>query len=132
MAQVSRLLPCPDVASKLGAAQFPFEGGRGDRLEQGRGRHAQRPAELPAAGWRVILLHVHPAARVGEEGEDHTSLVAAGIALNTLLAVFPALAVAVLIYGLFSSPAGAATDIKPFTGILPPDAAKLLRVCCLS
>jgi hypothetical protein len=43
-------------------------------------------------------------------------LVAAGIALNTLLAVFPALAVAVLIYGLFSSPAGVEADIKPFIG----------------
>jgi len=60
-------------------------------------------------------------------GEDHASLVAAGIALNTLLAVFPALGVAVLIYGLFSSPAGVAADIRPFIGILPPDAAKLLQ-----
>jgi len=60
-------------------------------------------------------------------GEDHTSLVAAGIALNTLLAVFPALAVAVLIYGLFSSPAGVEADVRPFIGILPPDAAKLLQ-----
>jgi membrane protein len=95
---------------------------RGDRLEPGRGRHAQHPAELPAAGWRDILL------RVWEKlGEDHTSLVAAGIALNTLLAVFPALAVAVLIYGLFSSPAAVEADIKPFIGILPPEAAKLLQ-----
>ena len=112
------------MTSKSAHAQLPAEavGVRGERLEPGRGRDARRPAELPAAGWRDILLRVWQ-----KLGEDHTSLVAAGIALNTLLAVFPALAVAVLIYGLFSSPAGVAADIKPFIGILPPDAAKLLQ-----
>src|SRR5262249_49549324 len=59
-------------------------------------------------------------------GDDHVSLVAAGIALNTLLAVFPALALAVSIYGLFSSPAGVAADLKPFIAILPSGAAQLL------
>jgi membrane protein len=95
---------------------------RGGALEPGRGRHAQRPGQIPAAGWRDILLRVFQ-----KIGQDNASLVAAGIALNTLLAVFPALGVAVLIYGLFSSPAGVATDLKPFFEILPPDAAKLLQ-----
>jgi len=117
------LLPHLDVASKSADAVLPPEGGRGSGLEPGRGRDARRPAEFPTAGWRDILLRVWQ-----KLGEDHTSLVAAGIALNTLLAVFPALGVAVLIYGLFSSPAGVEADIRPFIGILPPDAAKLLQV----
>jgi membrane protein len=87
-----------------------------------RGRHAQQPTEIPSTGWRDILLRVWK-----KIGEDHASLVAAGIALNSLLAVFPALAVAVTIYGMFSSPAGVAADMKPFFAILPPDAAKLLQ-----
>ncbi|MEA3179937.1 MAG: rane protein [Gammaproteobacteria bacterium] len=95
---------------------------RGGRLEPGRGRDARHPGQLPAAGWRDILLRVWQ-----KIGQDNASLVAAGIALNTLLAVFPALGVAVLIYGLFSSPAGVAADMKPFFEILPPDAAKLLQ-----
>lgn len=113
-----------DVASKSADAQLPAEaaGVREDRLEPGRGRLARRPTEFPAAGWRDILVRVWQ-----KLGEDHTSLVAAGIALNTLLAVFPALAVAVLIYGLFSSPTGVEADIKPFMQILPLDAAKLLQ-----
>jgi membrane protein len=95
---------------------------RGGQLEPGRGRHARHPGQFPAAGWRDILLRVWQ-----KIGQDNASLVAAGIALNTLLAVFPALAVAVLIYGLFSSPAGVAADMKPFFEILPTAAAKLLQ-----
>jgi membrane protein len=95
---------------------------RGGALEPGRGRTARHPTEIPAAGWRDILLRVWQ-----KIGQDNASLVAAGIALNTLLAVFPALGVAVLIYGLFSSPAGVAADMKPFFEILPSDAAKLLQ-----
>jgi membrane protein len=94
----------------------------GGGLEPGRGRHAQNPGQIPAAGWRDILLRVYH-----KIGEDNASLVAAGIALNSLLAIFPALAVAVLIYGLFSSPASVSEDMKPFFAILPPDAAKLLQ-----
>jgi membrane protein len=116
------LLPHPDVASKSVRAALPSEGVRGIGLEPGRGRDAGSPFEFPAAGWRDILLRVWQ-----KLGQDHTSLVAAGIALNTLLAIFPALGVAVLIYGLFSSPAGVEADIRPFIGILPPDAAKLLQ-----
>jgi len=58
---------------------------------------------------------------------DHAALIAAGIALNTLLAVFPALAVVVSIYGLFSSAAGVEADLRPFLQILPPAAAQLLQ-----
>jgi membrane protein len=94
----------------------------GYNLEPGRGRHACRPTDLPAAGWRDIAL------RVWEKlDHDHVSLLAAGIALNTLLAVFPALALAVSIYGLFSSPAGVAADMRPFFAILPPEAAQLVQ-----
>jgi len=93
-----------------------------DHLEPGRGRNARHPSEIPLSGWRDIFLRVWQ-----KIGEDNASLVAAGIALNTLLAVFPALGVAVSIYGLFSSPATVALDMQPFFAILPPDAAKLLE-----
>jgi membrane protein len=112
------------VASKSVAAQFSAEGAeaQSSRLEPGRGRDARRPIEIPGAGWRDILLRVWQ-----KIGSDNASLVAAGIALNTLLAVFPALGVAVSIFGLFSSPAGVAADMRPFFAILPPDAAQLLQ-----
>ncbi|HVC31537.1 MAG TPA: hypothetical protein VND24_10145, partial [Steroidobacteraceae bacterium] len=59
-----------------------------ERREPGRGRGAHTPSEIPKAGWRDILLRVWR-----KLSEDNISLVAAGVALNTLLAVFPAMAV---------------------------------------
>jgi membrane protein len=85
------------------------------------GRTAGYPHEIPKAGWRDIL------ARVWQNlGRDNTSLIAAGIGLNALLAAFPALAVIVSVYGMFASPADVERDLQPFLGILPGDAAKLL------
>jgi membrane protein len=85
------------------------------------GRTAAHPQEIPRAGWRDIL------ARVWQNlGRDNTSLIAAGIGLNALLAVFPALAVIVSVYGMFAYPGDVERDLRPFLGILPGDAAKLL------
>jgi len=85
------------------------------------GRTATRPAEIPTRGWRDIV------ARVWQNlGRDNTSLVSAGIGLHTLLAVFPALAVVVSVYGMFASAADVSRDLLPFLGVLPGDAAKLI------
>src|SRR5579871_2804621 len=78
------------------------------KLEHGRGRHAQHPQDIPKAGWRDILVRTFR-----KLGQDNATLVAGGIALNSLLAVFPALAVAVTLYGLFSSPSSVASDMQP-------------------
>ena len=80
-----------------------------------RGRTATRPSEIPAAGWRDILTRVKT-----EVGSDHVSLVSAGLAMYALLAVFPALAAAVSIYGVFASPADVVQHMQAFSGILPP------------
>jgi membrane protein len=97
----------------------------GERREALRGdphgRTASTPAEIPKKGWRDIV------ARVWQNlGRDNTSLVSAGIGLHTLLAVFPALAVLVSVYGMFASPGDVARDLQPFLGVLPGDAAKLI------
>jgi len=85
------------------------------------GRTAAHPKQIPKAGWRDIFTRV-----AQNIGRDNTSLVAAGIGLNALLAVFPALAVLVSVYGMFASPGDVATDLGPFLSILPGDASKLL------
>jgi membrane protein len=93
-----------------------------ERKEPGRGRAAHTPSEIPRAGWRDILLRVWH-----KIGEDNLSLVSAGVALNTLLAVFPAMAVLASVYGMFASPAQVAKEIAPFYGILPHDAAGIIQ-----
>ena len=92
-----------------------------DAHEDPHGRTAAHPKQIPTAGWRDIFMRV-----VQNIGRDNTSLVAAGIGLNALLAVFPALAVLVSVYGMFASPGDVATDLGPFLSILPGDASKLL------
>ncbi|HVS77293.1 MAG TPA: YihY/virulence factor BrkB family protein [Steroidobacteraceae bacterium] len=93
-----------------------------ERKEPGRGRGARTPSEIPRAGWRDILLRVW--RRIGE---DNLALVASGVALNTLLAVFPAMAVLASVYGMFASPAQVGREIAPFYGILPHDAASIIQ-----
>ena len=88
--------------------------------EDAHGRTATHPKEIPKAGWRDIGMRVWQ-----NLGRDNTSLVAAGIGLNALLAVFPALAVLVSVYGMFAYPGDVARDLGPFLSILPGDASKL-------
>lgn len=98
-----------------------FSERRADPADDLHGRTATRPAEIPGRGWRDIV------ARVWQNlGRDNTSLVSAGIGLHALLAVFPALAVLVSVYGMFASAADVARDVQPFLGVLPGDAAKLI------
>jgi membrane protein len=88
----------------------------------GRGREAERPRDIPARGWRDVLVRVKK-----ETSTDNVSLIAAGLALYALLAVFPALAAAVSLYGLVSSPDQIASQIQNLAGVLPQQAADILR-----
>lgn len=64
-----------------------------------RGRLASAPSEIPARGWRDILLRVY-----GNISEHRVLALAAGMTYYSLLAIFPALAALVAVYGLFSDP----------------------------
>ncbi|WP_131118668.1 YihY/virulence factor BrkB family protein [Lichenihabitans psoromatis] len=60
-------------------------------------------------------------------GRDNVSMVAAGVAFYTLLAIFPALAAIVSLYGLFGDPAEVSRQIAPFSEILPREALTLIN-----
>ncbi len=90
--------------------------------EHGRGRRANHPAEIPASGWRDILTRVK-----SEIGSDHVTLVAAGLAMCAMLAVFPGLAAVVAIYGMFASPAQVVEHMQSFSGVLPPGTWDLFK-----
>lgn len=87
-----------------------------------RGEYADRPSDIPPKGWRQVLL------RVWEQiGSDNLSLVAAGVAFYSLLAVFPALAAMVMIYGLFADPAEVQAQLAPLQDVIPTDAFNILN-----
>jgi membrane protein len=64
-----------------------------------RGRTAASPAQIPARGWKDVLLRVK-----AESKQDHVMLMAAGVAFFGLLALVPALVALLSIYGLAFDP----------------------------
>lgn len=90
--------------------------------EAGRGRQAERPRDLPARGWRDILLRTRQ-----EITDDHLSIVAAGVAFYALLALFPAIAALVSLWGLVFDPQQIAKQVESVSGMLPQEAASIIK-----
>jgi membrane protein len=86
------------------------------------GRTAERPQDIPKRGWWDIAVRVKK-----EMTEDNVDIIAGGLALYALLAVFPALAAAVSIYGLFASPAEIANHLQQVAAALPQEATNILQ-----
>lgn len=86
-----------------------------------RGRSATRPWDVPLAGWRDIAYRVK-----NEVERDNISIVAAGVAFYALLAIFPALAAMIGLYGLVADPADVQREIEALANIVPPEAHTLL------
>jgi membrane protein len=95
---------------------------RARAAEPGRGRHAQAPWHIPWKGWKDIFWRTYQ-----QIGEDRLLAVAAGVVFYGLLAVFPAIAALVSLYGLFASPAAISDQLALLSGILPDSAVEILR-----
>ena len=91
-------------------------------MSEGRGRRADTPAEIPRRGWKEIALRV--ARKIGR---DNVFLVAAGVTFYLLLALFPALAAFVSIYGFVADPRTIADHIAFLGGLLPSEGLDLIR-----
>jgi len=87
-----------------------------------RGRLAASPSEIPLRGWKDILLRVY-----GNISEHRILALAAGMTYYSLLAIFPALAALVAIYGLFADPGSIAKHLDQVSGFLPGGAIDLAR-----
>ncbi len=87
----------------------------------GRGRDAERPWEIPRPGWRDILI------RTKDQIEsDHVSLVAASIAFYGLLALFPAIGALVAFGGLVLEPQQIEQEMETVSDMIPPEAASII------
>jgi membrane protein len=92
------------------------------RDRNGRGRSATTPSEIPARGWKDILIRVY------KNISAHRILaIAAGVTFYGLLAVFPAIAALVSVYGLFVDPATIASQMNQLSALLPGGAIDVVR-----
>ncbi len=90
--------------------------------EKGRGRHADTPTQIPSKGWKDILWRTYE-----EFGKDRVTSVAAGVTYYALLALFPAIAALVSIYGLFADPGTIQDHLSALSGVLPSGALDIIR-----
>lgn len=86
-----------------------------------RGREADVPEAIPAKGLRDVFWRV-----LHEVSEDRVTLVAGGVTFYVLLALFPALAAMVSLYGLIADPVAMSEHLGQLAGLLPPGAFDLL------
>jgi len=88
----------------------------------GRGRHATAPSKIPARGWKDILLRVY-----ANISKHRILALAAGMTYYSILAIFPATAALVAVYGLFSDPSTIARHLDQLGGFLPGGAIDVAR-----
>lgn len=91
------------------------------RTEADRGRQASGPTEIPAVGWKDILLRTYR-----DVGENRIMLVSAGVTFFTLLAIFPAVAALVSIYGLVANASTIADQLASLQGVIPQGAIDII------
>ena len=98
--------------------------GRGEKAagDDDRGRTARRPSDIPPRGWKDVLTRVYT-----EIMEDNILLIAGGVTFYLLLALFPALAAFVSVYGLFADPATIADHVSALDGVLPDEGLRLIK-----
>src|SRR5215204_1053878 len=111
-------------APKRGQRAWPDSGERDRRRTASngdRGRAASSPSEIPARGWKDILVRVYRGI-----SEDRVLSIAAGVTFFALLALFPAIAALVSVYGLFADPGTIATHLDQLSSLLPGGAVEII------
>jgi membrane protein len=87
----------------------------------GRGRRAQKPTDIPAKGWKDIAWRLYDAIQ-----NDRVLLVAAGVTFYAILALFPATAAIVSLYGLFADATTINGHLNLVSGFLPEGALEVI------
>jgi membrane protein len=77
--------------------------------------------ESPARGWKDIALRLYQ-----NIADDRIVAMAASVTFYAILALFPAIAALVALYGLFSDPRSIASHLAALSGVLPGGAMQVL------
>lgn len=87
----------------------------------GRGRRAESPTAIPATGWKDIAWRFY-----NDIQNDRVLLVAAGVTFYAILALFPATAAIVSLYGLFADATTINQHLNLVSGFLPEGALEVI------
>ena len=102
------------LSTALVAAGFRRRGASGPRRDV---RDVRTEADAPERGWLDVLRRVYE-----RFSEDRVMSIAGGVTFFALLAIFPAVAALVSIYGLFADPASLNGQVDQLSGVLPSGA----------
>ena len=135
------IYPAPDAASApagdtppasgVGADKRPQEQVENDQpisaqlsraKEPGRGRRAMAPWRIPWTGWKDIFWRVYASVN-----DNRLLAVAGGVVFFSLLAIFPAIAAFVSLYGLIADASTIDSHLSLAAGVLPSGAVDILH-----
>jgi membrane protein len=91
-------------------------------MQEGRGRDAETPSDIPSAGWKDIATRV-----VWSVPTDRLVALSGGVAFFTLMAIFPGIATVVSLYGLIVDRHTVVGQLNLLYGILPPGVIELMK-----
>lgn len=96
---------------------------RGECVDSGSrsGRQADWPSQIPARGWRQILVRAWKAG-----SDDNIYMLAGSVAFFAFLAIFPTLIALLTVFGLVADPAQATRQIGEYTASLPHASQQLI------
>ena len=126
---LSALLVAIGMAWRSSAVAASRDGTRSDRApadpkpqQDGHGRSASAPSEIPWPGWKDILLRVYQRVT-----RDRILLIAAGVTFYLVLAIFPGISALVSVYGLFFDPKSMVGHLNLMASVAPGGAIDVLR-----
>ncbi len=79
------------------------------------------PADIPARGWWAVAVRV-----VEQFNDDRLMYEAGSVVFFVLLAIFPALAAMVSLYGLFANPQSIASHLAMLSSVMPSGSMNIL------
>ena len=99
------------------------EVGRFSAEDRAKGRHAGRPSEIPPHGWWAVVRRV-----TREAISDEVGMAAASCAFYAMLALFPAISVAISLYGLIADPVAIESQLEGLRDVVPASTYQLISV----
>ncbi|MCS0495078.1 YihY/virulence factor BrkB family protein [Ancylobacter sp. MQZ15Z-1] len=111
----------PPVPSPVPAGVPVADDGASAFAGAGRGRLATAPDEITPSGWRDIALRIY-----ANISEHRVLAIGAGVTFYSILALFPAVAAFVSLFGLFAQPSEVIAEMDQWRGILPDGAIEVV------